>query len=87
MEQQSAVLAASLVEQVRLLSHPVEQPSADAEDGENAVLPDGYVRRSPVQAYYEPPEYRRRRRVIQIVSAAVGLAAAGAVVFLILRLL
>ena len=47
------------------------------------TLPDGYVRRTPVQPYVEEPGYRRKRilRIIYICAVAALLLAAGIVLW------
>ena len=59
--------AGSLIAQARELGvqADVNSPEADAENAdalpEPVCLPDGYVRRSPVQAYRTPEGYLRRQ--------------------------
>ena len=71
-----------LVEQVRRLSPPVEQPAETADGNQgHQVLADGYCRLSPVQAYVSPRGGRRR---LLTALAAAGAAAAGiALLFLV----
>jgi hypothetical protein len=55
----------SLMQQIRELVGQTGAPvPTEAEDAirteERTCCPDGYVRRSPVQPYVTPPDYRRR---------------------------
>ena len=60
-------------------------PSAQTERSKpTSVCADGYVRRSPEQPLYTPPDYRRKL-IRQALSAAVLVVLALAVVWLLLR--
>ena len=54
-------------------------------DGQPFVTPDGYLRRTPVQEIVVDPGYRRRllRRVL---FTAAGIAAAGLILYALIRL-
>lgn len=76
-----------LMQQVRELVGQTGE-TAGAEDAgapaERVSFPDGYVRRSPVQAYVTPPGYRRRR-IWNAILIAVALVFAVLLVIALLR--
>lgn len=50
-------------------------PEKDGKSAPRAArCADGYVRRSPVQPYRVPPEYRRRRRRLAVLVVLILLA-------------
>ncbi|MCI8438607.1 MAG: hypothetical protein HFF73_03680 [Oscillospiraceae bacterium] len=53
-----------------------EFPDTLSEEREEVRCADGYVRRSPVQPYYTPPGYRRRRLIRWGAAALAALIAA-----------
>lgn len=72
--------ALSLIERVRRMAAPMEEPEAPVQGGKiTATLPDGYVRRSPIQPYHESASYRRRQKLIAVsvvlVIVLAGIAA------------
>ncbi|MBQ9346647.1 MAG: hypothetical protein IJT94_04805 [Oscillibacter sp.] len=73
--------ALSLVEQVRRLSPPVENPPETAEQPQ--ILADGYCRLSPVQPYSTPLAKRRAKRVRIILYIAIAAAMAVALYHLL----
>ena len=81
--------AGSLIQQVRELGVQAgagAQPSAADDDApqEAVVLPDGYVRRSPVQRYRTPEDYSRRL-IRKAVLAVIGLCFLALLVMALLK--
>ena len=73
----------SLVDTVRAMESPGDvrernEGYAWKESSEKVVERDGYVRLSPVQPLFTPPEYHRR-----IVRKIIGILAAVAVILLV----
>ena len=53
---------------------PDDPPVQPRPEGQAAVCADGYVRRSPVQPYRVPPEYKKARRRKALLGVLVVLA-------------
>ena len=70
----------SLIDQIRELDVPDETQKGGTGEKESVriVETDGYVRRSPVQDIYVPPEYSRKKtvRIVLAVLAVIIIAAA-----------
>lgn len=77
----------SLIRQICGNDPPVSEPGAAWEpgrEGERVSLPDGYVRRSPVQRYRTSPDYMRKR-VQKIIVIVVALCLVALLVLALLK--